>query len=76
MKRILVVILFVAGVSLILFAPYIPDQLYEIIRSFETGIYDTRYMDIRYFQLIPSVRTCGIIVSIWGIGLLIKEEKK
>lgn len=61
-----IVILFVIGVVLIIGAPFMPSVLFTVIREF----YDYHYVDIRFVQLIPSVRACGIILSVWGMVLL------
>lgn len=69
-KRI-AVILFIIGAVMILGAPYVPSILFEIIRN----IYDYHYFDIRILEIIPSIRICGIIISMWGMIFLLKQQK-
>jgi hypothetical protein len=63
----------IAGLIIILLAPFVPDFLMTLINS-EFSIYDYRYLDIRLPQIIPSVRIFGIGLAVWGFILKVKEE--
>lgn len=68
MKRI-AIMLFIIGIVMILGAPYIPSALFEVIK-----VYDYHYFDIRIPEIIPSIRICGIIISMWGMIFLFKTK--
>lgn len=65
------VLLFAASLLLVLGSTYIPDICFRLLLFF-----DYRYVDIRMDKLIHSVQICGILLSLWGIAFLFKEERK
>lgn len=62
-------LLFILSIILILGAPYFPSFLYSIIY-----LYDFRFQEFRTPELIPSIRLCGVVLSAWGIVLLLKSK--
>lgn len=62
-------LLFILGIILILGAPYFPSFLYSIIY-----LYDYHFQDFRFVEIIPSIRLCGVVLSAWGIALLLKSK--
>lgn len=68
--------LFILGLVLILLAPYVPDFCFRVLLAAKEKLFDYRYWDIRFEQIIPSVRMGGIILSAWGMALLLKKEDK
>lgn len=64
---------FVAGVVVILLAPFVPDFLINIIIS-DYSICSYKYLDIRLPEIIPSVRMFGIGLAIWSFILKLKED--
>ena len=68
--------LFILGLVLILLAPYVPDFCFRVLLAAKEKLFDYRYWDIRFVQIIPSVRMGGIILSAWGMALLLKKEDK
>lgn len=62
-------LLFILSIILILGAPYVPSFLYSIIR-----LYDYHFQDFRFTEIIPSIRLCGVVLSAWGIALLLKSK--
>ena len=58
--------LFILGLVLILLAPYVPDFCFRVLLAAKEKLFDYRYWDIRFEQIIPSVRMGGIILSAWG----------
>lgn len=58
----------VLGLILAFGAPYIPDVFFWLIEVFDTGY------EMRFLQIIPSVRTGGILLFIYGTILKIKKE--
>ena len=62
--------LFILGLVLILLAPYVPDFCFRVLLAAKEKLFDYRYWDI------PSVRMGGIILSAWGMALLLKKEDK
>ena len=65
--------LFILGLVLILLAP---DFCFRVLLAAKEKLFDYRYWDIRFEQIIPSVRMGGIILSAWGMALLLKKEDK
>lgn len=63
-------ILFVLSIILILGAPFFPNIMYSII---ETLHYN--FIDYRRVEIISCMRTCGVMLSIWGIVLYLKMDK-
>ncbi len=68
--KIKIILLFILGLVLTIGAVYVPDACYALINLFEDN-----YQEIRYQQLIPSIRTGGILLSAWGMILLLKYKK-
>lgn len=68
--------LFILGLVLILLAPYVPDFCFRVLLAAKEKLFDYRYWDIRFEQIIPSVRMGGIILSAWGMALLLKKRIK
>lgn len=72
--------LFLLGVILIICAPYFPDSIFYAIYGYDqypsllNG--DTRFAEIRFVNVIPSIRMCGVVLSAWGIVLLCKSDRK
>ena len=58
--------LLIAGIVIVVLAPYLPDIFYTIIYH-DLSPYD-------YHWIIPSVQIVGIILSAWG--LVLKGSKK
>jgi len=73
-RRKQILTLFIVGLVLILLAPYVPDLCFRVLLSAHEKLFDYRYWDIRFEQIIPSVRMGGIILSAWGMALLLKRE--
>ena len=48
----------------------------SVLLAAKEKLFDYRYWDIRFEQIIPSVRMGGIILSAWGMALLLKNEDK
>lgn len=67
-KKIAIFLLFFFGMILTVGAPYFPSALYQVIYS-----YSQQFYDIRFINLIPSIRAGGIVLSAWGIALLYKK---
>jgi hypothetical protein len=67
-KRVIAaVILFWLSAILILGATFLPDSFVEFVFD----VYDTsRLCEIRVDGLIPSLRLLGVMLSLWGIGIL------
>jgi hypothetical protein len=67
-KRVIAaVILFWLSAILILGATFLPDSFVEFV----SDVYDnSRLFTIRVDGLIPSLRLLGVILSLWGIGIL------
>ena len=53
---------------LTLLAPYVPDFCFRVLLAAKEKLFDYRYWDIRFEQIIPSVRMGGIILSAWGMA--------
>ncbi len=68
----LIKVLGIVGLLLIFAAPYIPSLFFALL----SNIYDYRYTDIRMNEIIPSIRMCGIILSVWAMVLFVKLHKK
>lgn len=66
-------ILIVVGLMVVVFSPYVPDVFYQVINS-DYSIYDYRYSDIRLAEVISSFRMAGVILSVWGLILKVKEK--
>lgn len=64
-----IIILFVLGILMIAGASYIPSMLYQLI-----NVDTDQYWDLRYAQLIPNIRMCGVVLSAWGIAMYMKSE--
>lgn len=62
-------LLFWLGILFVLVAPYFPSFLFFII-----NLYDFHFQEIRFQQIISSIRMCGVVLSAWGIALLYKKE--
>ena len=72
----IVVALFILGIALILSAPYIPDICFALVTK-ETNlenVYDQRYYDLRFEEVLPSFRMAGVVLSGWGIALYSKTR--
>ena len=65
---------FIAGLIIILLAPFVPDFLMDIINS-DYSIFSYKYVDIRLPEIIPSVRILGIGLTVWGFILKLKEDQ-
>ena len=63
--------LFYLSIILIVGAPYFPSIFWNVIYN-----YDVNFHEIRFTQVIPSIRICGILLSAWGIALLLKSRKE
>lgn len=59
------VLLFAIGIVLILISPYVPEALFE----------PTYKSSVKLEAVIPAIRTTGILISVYGIVLKMKEEK-
>ena len=55
--------LFILGLVLILLAPYVPDFCFRVLLAAKEKLFDYRRMG-------------GIILSAWGMALLLKKEDK
>jgi len=66
--------LIIFGLIIIFIAPFLPDWFYWLIYK-DKFLYDYRYAGMRAFEVIPSVRMIGIMLSVWGIVLTKKGEK-
>lgn len=69
----LIKILGIVGILLILISPFVPNFIFEMILG---SLYKYRYDELRLQQIIPSIRICGIILSMWAMVLFIKPYKK
>ena len=67
-KKKIIIALFVLGVVFTLGAPYFPTVVFDVIR-----LYDYHFQEIRWADVIPSIRTCGIVFSLLGIAILFKK---
>ncbi|MBS5334626.1 MAG: hypothetical protein UC708_05190 [Anaerovoracaceae bacterium] len=65
--------LLIAGIVIVVLAPYLPDIFYTIIYH-DLSPYDYHWKEWRMVQIIPSVQIVGIILSAWG--LVLKGSKK
>lgn len=65
--------LLIAGIVIVVLAPYLPDIFYTIIYH-DLSPYDYHWKEWRMVQIIPSVQIVGIILSTWG--LVLKGSKK
>lgn len=65
---------FIAGLIIILLAPFLPDFLMDIINS-DYSIFSYKYVDIRLPEIIPSVRMFGIGLAVWSFILKLKEDQ-
>lgn len=65
---------FIAGLIIILLAPFVPDFLMDIINS-DYSIFSYKYVDIRLPEIIPSVRMFGIGLAVWSFILKLKEDQ-
>lgn len=71
-KKTAVVLLSVLGLFLIFFGPFIPEIVFQVLGRID----NYHFPNIRYENIIPSVRTGGIILSIWAMILFCKWYKK
>lgn len=71
MKKNLGLILLIIGILFAVFAPYVPDMLFRVIL-----IYDYRYHNIRFEEIIPSIRIGGIMIFLCGFVLWLKKGVK
>ena len=59
--------LFILGLVLILLAPYVPDFCFRVLLAAKEKLFDYRYWDIRFEQIIPSVRM-GLSANLHSIA--------
>ena len=64
----MLIIHFILVIVLILGAPYFPNCIFQVIY-----LYDYHFHDIRFANIISSIRRCGIILSACGIALYYKK---
>lgn len=64
-------VLFLASVIFVLGSTYIPDEFFKLL-----SLFDYHYTEIRMLQLIKSFQLCGVLLTCWGIALLLKKEPK
>jgi hypothetical protein len=64
-------IIFFVGLTIVFLSPYIPDFMIQIIWGDTDVIYASRFCGLRYTELIPSVRTFGILLSVYGLSNLL-----
>ncbi len=62
------------GLAIVLVSPFMPDFLMNIVKS-DASIFDYRYAEMRLTEIIPSVRTGGIVLAVWGFILKWNEKK-
>lgn len=62
-------LLFILGILLILGAPYFPSCIFQVIY-----LYDYHFQEIRFENIISSIRTGGIILSAWGIAKITTKK--
>lgn len=65
------IILFLLGIVLILGAPYTPDAFFNIVYN----KFDYNFQEIRFLEIVPSVRMAGMILSAWGIAVFTAKGK-
>ena len=65
--------LFILGLVLILLAPYVPDFCFRVLLAAKEKLFDYRYWDIRFEQIIPSVRMGGHYSLCVGYGLVTEK---
>ncbi len=63
-------ILFVLSIILIVGAPFFPNIMYSIIEMLHYN-----FIDHRRIEIISCMRTCGVMLSLWGIALYLKMDK-
>jgi hypothetical protein len=63
-------VLFLASVIFVLGSTYIPDAFFKLL-----SLFDYHYTEIRMLQLIKSFQLCGVLLTCWGIALLLKKEE-
>lgn len=77
MKKVsLPTVLIVVGLIIVLLSPFTPDFVYNIVANYDVPepLYDVNYSDIRTAFIIPSIRTAGILIILWGFLLEWKEK--
>lgn len=67
-RKILILILFFLSVVLVLGGPFFPSMVYELIY-----MYKPQFQDIRFPNIIPCFRVCGLVLSGWGIAIFLKK---
>lgn len=65
--------LLIAGIVIVVLAPYVPDIFYTIVYH-DLSPCNYHWKEWRMAQIIPSVQIAGIILSAWG--LVLKRNEK
>lgn len=74
-KSALILTCFALSMILTLGAPFISNSIFDILKSYGVDDSAWNYMSYRYEELIPSVRMCGILLSLWGIVQMYEKNK-
>lgn len=72
-RKLIIIVLFLLGILFTIGAPYFPDFMFSVFRV--ENLYNYKYVDLRFAEVIPSIHLCGLVFMAWGIVLYLKGKK-